>query len=97
MRVLYIDVFQDFSLLNPFREGAVVEEAADRDVILNNLVISVALSILDFYENIFKLGHSSDLFVEKGAHEELLSDSQLLRLRHHVDICLRLVNLDESL
>ena len=96
VRVLYIDVLQDLSLLNPLREGAVVEEAADRDVILNNLVVGVALSILDFDENIFKLGHSSYLFVEKGAHEELLSDSQLLRLRHHVDICLRLVNLDES-
>ena len=78
MGVLDVDILKDLGLHDPVAESWEVQEAADGNIVALNLLFAVTSPVLDLYKDVFELGHSSDLFVKKWAHEELLRDLEFV-------------------
>ena len=96
MRIFDEDVLQDLRLLNPVWEVLEIQEAADHDLTLSDLLFSVSRPILHFVEDVLKLSHASDFLVKEGAHQVFLRYCELVGLGDLIHIGLRLINLDEG-
>ena len=80
MGILYEDILENLSLLNPQGKVLEVQETTDNDLTLSYFSVRVSRPVLHFVEDIFKLSHSSNFLVKEWTHQILLSYCQFISL-----------------
>lgn len=66
VRIFNVDILKHLRLENPVREILEVQISAHIDLTLTQVMLCVALPVFYLVKDVLKLGHTLNLFIEKG-------------------------------